>query len=369
MTTNRITHVPNTTPMVLVDRRWGVDIYHCGDGTYLTAKLATGRPRYRGHFLGDVVRQMRAVHNPAPSVTPTRGRVLAMDAEARAREIVREAITPERLLACPEWRRIAYDRLVGRAWCAELDPWAPRRVQEQAGLLLQARIARRAERKARDCAARGEPGRILGLVPQYRARRAAARRKWLETRLAAETLGVGTFRAAWRDGELAHLIGQVSGLADSLVRAVVRAVGTIGDQAEADLAAMRTNKDFQGKRGRNHKLERTTIERIEHLPDWSGALITMCDYTQYGSRNWGDGNSRYGSRGGCTYRCYLVVRDATRGTAHILRVPPKFGNSGTAYFRSHGPGRARAAGARRIRAAIAWTFAQEAGSYRPQVEA
>jgi len=57
------------------------------------------------------------------------------------------------------------------------------------------------------------------------------------------------------------------------------------------------------------------------------------------------------------------VRDATSGDAHILRVPPKFGNPDTKFYREFRTDRER------VQAAAAWTFALEAREYRPAVEA
>lgn len=115
---------------------------------------------------------------------------------------------------------------------------------------------------------------------------------------------------------------QVHGDADAAIRQAVLLVGPIGEQCQRDLAAMRTDEDFGGKRGRHHKLERTTLHRVEHLADWSAALVTLRDYRSFGSSRMGSGDRTYGSVGGSSYRCYLVVRDSTTGESHILRVPP-----------------------------------------------
>ena len=162
---------------------------------------------------------------------------------------------------------------------------------------------------------------------------------------------------------LPSLLEQVSHEADAAVRAAVIAVGRIGDQAANDLSRMRTGEDFSGKKGRHHKLERTTLCRVEHLADWSACLLTLRDYVSFGSSSWGNGDRNYGSRGGSSFRVFLVVRDSTTGEAHILRVPPKFGNSDTQFFGKFSNARER------IQAAVAWTFSREAGEYAPTHQA
>jgi hypothetical protein len=238
--------------------------------------------------------------------------------------------------------------------------YAGRKVISQAKVILVERAARRADRKAADNARTGQPGRILGLVAAKRRAAAAKRAEAARQRLVRGLLGREPL-AKLLDAR--KYFEEVSREADGLVRSVVRAVGPIGEQAESDLAEMETGERFSGKRGRNHRLERSTVTRVERLADWSAVLLTIRDYSSFGSANWGSGDSHYGSRGGSSYRCYLIVRDSTTREAHILRVPPKFGNSDTQFF-----GRLDSA-AERIRAAVAWTFGRGAGEYRPDVEA
>jgi hypothetical protein len=270
--------------------------------------------------------------------------------------VSREQCTARELLAVQDARR-QISRLGARNYAAALDRYAPRSVQREAKRLLATRAARVADRRVAELARTAEPGCMLGRMAAIRQARQKRQAAAAHKRLLSGRLG----RAA-----LTRLIAErthhevVSAGADALVRATIAAVGTIGEQAADDLRRMRTDEDFSGKRGRHHKLERTTVCRIEHRRDWTAALITLRDYTSFGSHRWGD---QYGSRGGSSFRCYLVVRDATRGTAHILRVPPKFGNSDTQFF-------GRFAGtAERIQAAVAWTFAQRPVDYAPQLTA
>jgi hypothetical protein len=183
-----------------------------------------------------------------------------------------------------------------------------------------------------------------------------------DKRLAKALAGERVGRAAL-DAIIPTLRDKVSTQADQLIACVVRAVGKIGEQCRSDLSRMETGESFTGKKSRNHHLVRTTLERVEHVSDWSSALITLRTFEQFGSSRWGSGDRNYGSRGGNKYECYLVVRDSTTGEAHVLRVPPKFGNSDTQFF-----GRFRTA-SERIKAAVAWSFEMDPAAYRPQVTA
>jgi len=241
---------------------------------------------------------------------------------------------------------------------------ADRDVIREAIGVLKARGDRRSRRGIAQKALAGDAGRIARLAEQRRAERQQAADQRTANRIAAGKLGAGRVRSLYRRGELlrwakgGHGRDRQANTA-GLVRCVVRTVGPIGEQCERDLAHFDAGEDFDGKRGRHHKLEGSELERIEALVDWSAVLITMCDYCSYGSCGW-DG---YESRGGRSYRCYLVVRDSSTGEAHCLRVPPKFGNAQTQFF-----GRFRSP-RERIQAAVAWTFGMEAREYRPAVQA
>lgn len=250
--------------------------------------------------------------------------------------------------------RVGLAENLGRRVPTSLTGLAPVPVLTEAMRILRARAERRAAAAISLQARTGQPGRILALVPVYRARRQSAARLAAITRLRAGRIGRAALEAL-----LPTLLESVSADADAAVRAVVAAVGEVGEQAQADLREMRTSENFRGKRGRHHRRDVTTLHRVERLSDWSAALITLRDYTSCGSGSGGD----YTSRGGSGFRCYLVVRDSSNGTAHLLRVPPKFGNAGTQFFdRFAGP-------RQRVRAAIAWTFGREASEYHPAVEA
>ncbi len=226
--------------------------------------------------------------------------------------------------------------------------------------LLRARGDRRSCRGVARAALAGEPGRVLRLAAERRAQRAAAaaarRLERIKKALAAGRLG----RQAL-DRLLPSLYGRVCAQADQAVVCVVGQVGTIGQQCRSDLDRLETETD--GSIGRRHGLEReTTLARVEHLADWSAALVTLRTHSHYYSHaGIGGGDRRH--VGGDQYACYLVVRDSTTGEAHILRVAPKFGNDGTRFFRSF------VSPAARIRAAVAASFGLRAAAYRPDVEA
>lgn len=368
-TTLLLGYSPITSTTRLVDRRWETDIYHCEpnsgstgsgrfsqpyhcEGGYGVASMCafTGRSVRPGwHWgygygtggdrdaytrglttLGRVVDGLRQRQQPKYVYSPSHTETLRFAAEVRAQEICKSTCTARTILRNPQLREIAKRELITKSWSSELDPWAPRKVQREIKEILTCRSIRSNNRKYATRVASEEPGRILRLIPVYAARRAAEKAEKARKRLLAGKLGREALEQLIAAGT--YTGDSVSSEADALVRCAVRCVGTIGEQAESDLSLMQTDEEFRGKKGRNHKLERATVERIEYRKDWSAALITMRDYKSFGSSRWGDGG--YGSRGGSSFRCYLVVRDTTTGEAHILRVPPKFGNSDTNFFNS-----------------------------------
>jgi hypothetical protein len=216
---------------------------------------------------------------------------------------------------------------------------ADREVIREAVARLKSRSDRRSQRGIAAKARRGdEPGRILRLVDerrlQRRQREHAARARW-EKRVAGAKLGLARARRELRDATiLSRLTGRLSEVADGAIRLAVRCVGTIGEQAEDDLSRMRTGS--VGSIRKRHGLEiDTTLERIEALRDWSAALVTLRVHSHYYSHRGCNGTHRR-HVGGNKFDCYLVVRDSTTGEAHILRVPPKFGNSATSFFAAIG---------------------------------
>lgn len=318
----------------------------------LSGMISQGRSDLIGvyHSVRDIVRQDRSAatqetqairaryisRRQLESQQADRDALTAVEllAEQRAAAIVRPQATADTLLASPILRPLAAEVVeAGHATSATLDAWATRRVQHEATAVLAARRRRRGDRAVAEAARTAKPGRIADLVPLYAARReeeaAAKKQKRIERALAGERLGRATV-----DDLLPTLLERVDEQADQIVRCVVRCVGRIGDQCRRDLKQMETSSD-----GTRRVLRKTTLHRVEHLSDWSSALVTMRDYSSFRSRNGS-------SRGGSAFRCYLVVRDSTTGEAHILRVPPKFGNATTQFFSSFRSTRLRIAAAR-----------------------
>ncbi|MHC4066615.1 MAG: hypothetical protein ACYSUI_19240 [Planctomycetota bacterium] len=220
-------------------------------------------------------------------------------------------------------------------------------------------------------ARKAESGRILKLaVQRKREREQAARARW-DARVRDAKLGLARVRREFRRTEIqSRFTGSVGAVADGAIRLVAAAVGAIGEQAERDL--METSSHFDGKRGRNHYFEETTLDRLQIVPDWSAVLLTMRTYKSFGR----SGFNGYEKQGGSSYRTYLIVRDTTTGECHIMRVPPKFGNADTQFFGKFNQqtewGKRlglRTADQRRIHAAVAWTFDLKPEDYSPEKEA
>jgi len=307
-------------------------------------------------------------------------RQAARSVEAQARQALRD-----RLFRLECWRAAGDGRKYLR-WHG-----VPQAVSAEAIRILRARAERRKARDVAEAARRGpSKGRIVREAQSRRLTREQARRQRISDRLAAGRLGRSTLRKLLLDQDWGsgyrHFASAGYGRTReentaALVRAAVSLVGRIGDQCERDLTEFAAGESFRGKRGQYHVLEGSELEWIGIRRDCSAMLITMCDYCSFGRHN----GQRYESRGGPSYRCYLVVRDATSGEAHILRVPPRFGTDSqfawrvehdleSPEWRPANPslaGRMRRATPteRLIHAAIAWTFGLRAGEYDPQLEA
>jgi len=262
-----------------------------------------------------------------------------------------------------ESHRVALSRLQG-AYSTDFDGACNRAVQKECLLHLRRRANQRAAGKAAEVARSGQmataaywsPRKDRGLTGHQAAYLDSLARRLTRRKEAAKAAAKAAKIKMLRGGRIGRasltalipdLTGQVTTDADAAMRAVCRLVGRIGEQVEADLLGMRTSEDFDGRKSRNHKLERTTLHRVEHRADWSAALITLEDFRSFGSR----GAGGYSSRGGSSYRCFLAVRDTTTGECHLLRVPPKFGNGGTKFFKSFDEPAAPLRLARRLAAA------------------
>jgi hypothetical protein len=251
---------------------------------------------------------------------------------------------------------------------------APRAIIKTAIAILRERQQQRRDREIAN--QQPTPGRIVAEARERQAKREReARHRW-EKRVAGVKLGLTRVRREFRKPEFQQrFLNKVGVTANGAVELIARAVGTIGDQAQRDLRELRTSTEFTGKQGKHHKFEETTIDLLQIRRDWSAALVTMRDYKSFGRAGF-DG---YEKRGGSSYRVYLIVRDTTTGEAHILRVPPKYGNGNTQFFQKFYydarprcrsmAGAERTAEEARIHAAVAWTFGLKPEEYQPQVEA
>jgi hypothetical protein len=205
------------------------------------------------------------------------------------------------------------------------------------------RRQRRHDRKIAEAARRGDAGRFTRMAAQNKLLRELKRREQADKRLLSGRLGRS---AVVQLLEKQTHFNSVGPRADALMRCVVYRVGGV-DANDPLLRELRTSEYFGGRKGRHHRLERTTLDRVEYLRDWSAALLTIRDYTQVGSSNWGNG---YGKRGGSSFRVYLAVGESLSKRATLVRVPPKYGNPETQFFNRF------TASSERIQSAIMWSL-------------
>jgi len=304
--------------------------------------------------------------------------------------------TPQSLLS-DQWQRRQCQAVLDRNGKYYDGPAERSTIVEAIGLL-KCRADRRSQRGIAEKARRGpEPGRILRLGRQREAekkaaaeRRERARLERLKKRIRDGKISSNTLRLLYREGKLHQWLNRaVNGTADAIVRELAKLVGPIGEQCERDLAELRTAESFDGKKSRHHLYTRTSIDHVYARRDFSALLIRVCEY-----RSWGrGGDNGYEKAGGCSWRAYLIVRDATTGEAHCLRVPPKFARSDSqigeqareadwtgktprrprfmtqAQWDRYESRRAQHEAENRIHAAVAWTFDLRPNDYRPTREA
>jgi hypothetical protein len=132
---------------------------------------------------------------------------------------------------------------------------------------------------------------------------------------------------------------------------VLAGIGPAGEQAQAD-----ESRYFEtwNDRPSNARVNCAEIDSIDVAGDGTAALVTRHVYTLYPRQ-----------LRSSEVECYLVVRDATSGERHVLRVPPKFGKRTSKTRQTlleQGGATALVAGA------LAWTFGRKAGDYRPARE-
>jgi len=161
-----------------------------------------------------------------------------------------------------------------------------------------------------------------------------------------------------------HLLHHIVPDAHAGVLLTIQAVGKVGEQTISDIRrnfqiGVMTHEYYKG----GYIFQASNLHRIEILDDFSAVLITMRDYTRFGVAEAFPGDTEAWSRGGVSFRTYLIVRDTTTGEAHILRVPPKFGNENTKFFQNFKNAEER------IMGAVAWTFRLKTEEYKPVLQA
>jgi hypothetical protein len=277
-----------------------------------------------------------------------------------------------RALLADAWQRHNCEAVVARNGHYYTGP-ASRETIKDALQILRDRQHRRSCRGIAEKARQGTRNRILLLRDERaRTKNTNTEVRW-RNRIVAGKTGLSTVRKTFRRPDVQkRFLDCVGNLADGAIRLIAQAVGYAGEQMHRDIRELSTSEDFSGKQGRHHRYDKTTIDRLQIMPDWSAVLVTMRDYVSFGS----GGANGYEKRGGNSYRCYLIVRDSTTGEGHILRVPPKYGNAETQFFSKFesqtGWGKRlklRTAEQRRIHAAVAWTFSLKPHEYNPEVQA
>lgn len=280
--------------------------------------------------------------------------------------IARTARTPDALLRDSAARSELYRVIAaGKRYSAELDWYAVRSVIAAAREILVARNTRRDARTQWLHATSPAGGRIAAqCTPSAVAKRLTGgqhKRNWIKRqlqrpevleRMSASQIVTAARKCTLGKRQRADLVRtlQAKPRSDASLRYIVETIGEIGDQAERDMAELAEHEELSGKKGRNHWYEKSVIDRIQLNGDCNAALVTIADIKSWGAYGYG-GSEGYGKQSGCSYRVYLIVRDASRGSAHILRVPPKYGNPNTQFYGKF------TSQAERIEAAREWTFA------------
>ena len=276
-------------------------------------------------------------------------------------EAARTVRTARDVLRDPRARKLVYEIVRdGRQYSSDLDYYATRRVIAEARSIIAERVSRRDQDapvpQPGRIAALATPAEIARRIVTGRHQRTYLRRQLLrpEVRQHLTPRQIADLSRQCHLGtrQRAEIAREVAGRpCDAAVRIVAEQIGEIGDQAERDLRELAESESLSGKQGRNHYYERSVVDRIQLNSGCTAALVTIADIRSWGGRGYG-GADGYGKQSGVGYRVYLIVRDATRGSAHILRVPPKYGNPRTQFF-----GRFRTAD-ERIEAAREWTFGE-----------
>jgi len=157
--------------------------------------------------------------------------------------------------------------------------------------------------------------------------------------------------------------------AEQAVTAILRRVGPAGEQALADEQRYFRTFDVEQYDSSKHSGRDWREPSLAVVaPDGSAAIICYAEVGSYLHKGYGnsDGGPPAGGLHHLRFAVYLVVRDATSGERHVMRIPPRFGRYTSATYHRY-MDRGDRAGL--IRAAVAWTFGLRPEEYHPQVEA
>jgi len=193
------------------------------------------------------------------------------------------------------------------------------------------------------------PETLLSRLPEHILRRALDAGSYYPHRIGPYPI----FRDdAQRELLRRGLLSEGATLTGGDLQHVLDQVGPAGEQAQADEARYFAVWDDAPSSTRRNVAR---IDTIDVAPGYTAALVTRHVVTFYQR-----------SLRSSQVECVLVVRDATSGERHLLRVPPKFGS-----YRSKTRTRLLESGGPRalIHAAIAWTFDQRPEEYHPDVAA
>lgn len=233
----QLSYSPRISTTILVDRRWGTDIYHCEpashydagclnpqgrrwecQGGYGTANMcaATGRTSAPGwgwdytrlaysrglRPLAAVIASLRVRLAPKPTSLPDLGRVLAAQQRAAIEASIASASydaagrrTVDDLLRLPEGRKACRAcAKAGKAYSTEAEYFGRRPVVRAAVARLAARAARQADRLVAESARSQPAGRMVARLVELRAARAEQLRKNIER--AVLTSACGLYRIA-----------------------------------------------------------------------------------------------------------------------------------------------------------------------------
>lgn len=161
------------------------------------------------------------------------------------------------------------------------------------------------------------------------------------------------------------------------VEEILRRVGPAGEQALADEARYFETYDREQYDSRNHAgRDWRGVSRAVIASDESAAILSFVEagsYLHKGRQAEYDLDTgrliRPGGLHHLRISAYLVVRDASSGERHVLRVPPRFGSTRSAtwkrYLDESGTGDADGL----IHEAVAWTFGLRPQEYSPGVQA